>query len=143
MTLTNQFRLDSQGRRFTDVMQDPRIDFDIVLDFLSDPARQRRMIESEIHHDRPPLAGVVRELESYPEVRAFFENHDGHTTRRFRQAVGVVVRIIMNNHGWHTTGRKGSLGKRVSVPPRTTTPGAYHNEGGLAQWFTRAERYEL
>jgi hypothetical protein len=52
------------------------------------------------------------------------------------------VRIVMENHGWRTTGRKGSLGVRASVPPRTTRAGAYHNTGGLALWFTRAERYE-
>ena len=64
-------------------------------------------------------------------------------TTRFRQAVGVVVRIIMEAHGWKTTGRKGSLGVRVKVPIRTPTAGASHNTGGLAVWFTRAERYEL
>jgi hypothetical protein len=62
---------------------------------------------------------------------------------RFRQAVGVAVRILMESHGWRTTGRKGSLGVRASVPPRTARAGAYHNTGGLALWFTRAERYEL
>ena len=32
---------------------------------------------------------------------------------------------------------------RAKVPTRTPTAGAYHNTGGLAVWFTRAERYEL
>jgi hypothetical protein len=54
-----------------------------------------------------------------------------------------VVRIIMQSHGWKTTGRKGSLGVRVKGPTRTATTGADHNTGGLALWFTRAERYEL
>jgi hypothetical protein len=89
------------------------------------------------------LAGVVRELEARPDVHQFFFSHDGHKTTRLRQAVGVIVRIVMEGRGWRTTGRKGSLGVRTNVTPRTTTAGAYHNTGGLALWFTRAERYEL
>ena len=73
----------------------------------------------------------------------FFRTNDGHVTTRFRQAVGVVARVVMEAHGWKTTGRKGSLGVRVKVPTRTISGGAYHNTGGLAVWFTRAERYEL
>ena len=143
MPLAQQFPQDHQGRRFADVMADQRISFPSILAFFDDPDRQRRMVESEEHHDRPALAGVICELEARPDVHQFFLNHDGHTTTRFRQAVGVVVRIIMEDQGWQTTGRKGSLGVRANVPPRTTTPGAFPNSGGLALWFTRAERYEL
>jgi hypothetical protein len=100
------------------------------------------MIESELDHDRPALAGVVQELEHRDDVDHFFRANNGHVTTRFRQAIGVVVRIIMESHGWKTTGRKGSLGVRAKVPPRTAVAGAYHNTGGLALWFTRAERYE-
>ena len=141
MSLINEFGADHQGRRFSDVMNDQRIDFNMVLAFFDDPGRQQRMIESELYHDRPALAGVVKELEALPAVQAFFENNDAHTTTRFRQAVGVAVRIVMEKHGWRTTGRKRSLGTREAVPPGTTMPGAYRNSGGLATWFTRAERY--
>ena len=143
MPLAQSFPQDNQGRRFADVLADPRIPFATVLAFFDDLDRQRRMVESELHHDRPALAGVVRELEARPDVDQFFRRHDGHTTTRFRQAVGVIVRIVMESHRWRTTGRKGSLGVRTSVPARTTRVGAYHNTGGLALWFTRAERYEL
>jgi hypothetical protein len=34
------------------------------------------------------------------------------------------------------------LGVRANVAKGTKTPGAYHNTGGLAFWFLRAERYE-
>ena len=95
------------------------------------------------HHDRPALAGVICEFEHRQDVDQFFRTNDGHVTTRFRQAIGVVVRIIMESHGWQTTGRKGSLGVRGKVPTRTETSGAYHNTGGLALWFTRAERYVL
>ena len=54
----------------------------------------------------------------------------------------MVVRIIMEQRGWKKTGKKGSLGVRANVAKGTATPGAYHNTGGLAFWFLRAERYE-
>jgi len=143
MLLLQRFAQDNQGRRFADVMTDTRISFSSILAFFDDANRQRRMVESEQDHDRPAMAGVVRELEARPDVHQFFLNNDGPITTRFRQAVGVVVKIIMADHGWRTTGRKGSLGVRSNVTPRTTRTGAYHNTGGLALWFTRAERYEL
>jgi hypothetical protein len=46
--------------------------------------------------------------------------------------------MIMKRRGWRTTGKKGSLGVRGGRD--TETP--YHNIGGLALWFIRAERYQ-
>ena len=133
------FLQDRQGKTFADVVNDEEQPFDIVIEFFNNADRQRRMEESEIHHDRSPLAGVVRELESMPAVDQFLS--EIHTTRstRLRQAVGVLVRIIMEQRGWRKTGRKGSLGVRAAKTE--TSPG--HNTGGLAFWFVRGERYEL
>ncbi len=143
LTITrHDFLQDRQGRTFADVLNDPEQPFDAVFDFFNDQDRQRRMVESEIHHDRPPLAGVVRELESRPSVDDFLSSQHPRRTKRLRQAVGVIVRMLMERLGWKKTGRKGSLGVRATVAPRTATPGAYHNTGGLAFWFLRAERYE-
>ena len=135
-----EFLEDSQGRKFADVVREGP--FEQVLEFLNDEDRQRRMEESEIHHDRAPLAGVVRELESLSLVEDFFGSQHPRRAKRLRQAIGVLVRMIMERRGWRKTGRKGSLGVRATVPLGETTPGAYHNTGGLAFWFLRAERYE-
>ena len=142
MNTISDFLEDQQGRRFTDVINDARINFQIVTDFFNDSEHIRRMIESELHHDRPPLAGVIKEFEAIPEIDTFLSGEDAHTTTRFRQAVGVLVRIHMVQQGWKKTGRKGSLGTRAKTAPGTTEPGAYHNTGGLSKWFTRCERYE-
>ena len=136
------FLQDRHGRTFADVVNDSGRLFDAVLTFFGDEQRQRRMQESEIHHDRAPLAGVVRELEAQPTIDNFLSSKHPQRTKRLRQAVGVLVRMIMERLGWRKTGKKGSLGVRAKVTPRTTTPGAYHNTGGLAFWFLRAERYE-
>jgi hypothetical protein len=136
------FQKDRQGRTFADVTGDPGQPFDQVLAFLNDKDRQRRMEESELHHNRPPLAGVVRELESQLEVDRFLASQHPRRTKRLRQAVGVVVRMIMERRGWRKTGKKGSLGVRATREHHSTRPGSYHNTGGLAFWFLRAERYE-
>ncbi len=136
-----KFLEDRQGRTFADVFEDPDQPFDDVLTFFNDGGRQRRMEESEVHHDRPALAGVVREFEALPAVNAFFSTGHPRRAKRLRQAVGVVVRIIMEQRGWQKTGRKGSLGVRSRLAEGLEAPGAYHNTGGLALWFLRAERY--
>jgi hypothetical protein len=136
------FLEDRQGRTFADVLNDPEQPFDQVLGFFNNEDHQRRMEESEIHHDRPALAGVVRELESLKSVDQFLGEQHPRRTKRLRQVVGVVVRMIMERRGWRKTGRKGSLGVRAAVSGRTSRPGTYHNTGGLAFWFLRAERYE-
>jgi hypothetical protein len=142
-TITRQdFLQDQHGRTFADVLNVSGQPFDAVLDFFNDADRQRRMEESELHHDRPALAGVVRELESQPAIDGFLSSKHPRHTKRLRQAIGVVVRMTMGRLGWKRTGKKGSLGVRATIAGRTATPGAYHNTGGLAFWFLRAERYE-
>ena len=138
-----QFLEDRQGRTFADVLADSGQPFDQVLAFFNNADRQRRMDESEVHHNRPPLAGVVRELESVAEIDRFLASQHPRRTKRLRQAVGVVVRMIMERRGWKKTGKKGSLGVRAPRGQHSSKPGAYHNTGGLAFWFLRAERYEL
>jgi hypothetical protein len=136
------FLEDRQGRTFADVLNDGGQPFDEILAFFNDKDHQRRMEESEIHHNRPALAGVVRELEALGPVDQFLGAQHPRRTKRLRQVVGVLVRMIMEARGWQKTGRKGSLGVRAAVSGSTSRPGTYHNTGGLAFWFLRAERYE-
>jgi hypothetical protein len=134
----DDFLADRQGRTFADVVTGSERPFAVALEFFNDEDRQRRMEESEIHHDRAPLAGVVRELESLPAVNRFLGRIHPRRSQRFRQAIGVLIRMIMEARGWQKTGKKGSLGVR-------NTSGAgrpRHNSGGLAFWFIRAERYK-
>lgn len=132
------FLRDRQGRTFADVLSAPAVPFDALLTFFNDEARQRRMEDSEVHHDRPALAGVIRELESLPEIDAFLSEIHLQESKRFRQATGVLVRMIMVRRGWKKTGKKGSLGVRA----KSDRAHPSHNTGGLAFWFIRAERYE-
>jgi hypothetical protein len=135
----DDFLNDRQGKTFTDVVNDSAEPFAAVLTFFESEDRQRRMEESELHHDRPPLAGVIRELEAQPVIDQFLASVQPQRNMRFRQAIGVLVRLIMERRGWRKTGRKGSLGVRAARVAKTPA----HNTGGLAFWFIRAERYEL
>jgi hypothetical protein len=128
---------DRQGKTFVDVVNDLDQPFDAAFEFFSDADRQRRMEESETHHDRAPLAGVVRELESLAPINQFLSTFHAQRSQRLRQAIGVLVRMIMERRGWRKTGKKGSLGVRSARAPETPN----HNTGGLAFWFLRAERY--
>lgn len=140
VTITRQkFLDDSQGRRFADVLRDDKQPFDDVLQFFNCDKRQLRMEEAELHHDRAPLAGVVRELEAQPTINRFLGSFHPRRSQRLRQAIGVLVRMIMEQRGWKKSGKKGSLGIRAAAEPKAPR----HNTGGLAFWFLRAERYEL
>ncbi|NIR48772.1 hypothetical protein GWN15_10465 [candidate division KSB1 bacterium] len=140
VTITkDNFFKDPQGRTFSDVADDPDQPFEAILDFFNNEIRQCRMEDSEIHHDRPPLAGVVRELESHPAIDQALAETRNQKSKRLRQAIGVVVRMIMEARGWQKTGRKGSLGVRKSKDSVELG----FNAGGLAFWFVRAERYVL
>ena len=139
----SDFLGDEQGRRYADVPnKNPQL-FAQIVRFFDDPAIHQRMVNSQVHHDSPPLAGVVADLEHEDWFDTFMRNTDAHETQRLRQAVGVLTKVVMLNYGFETTGKKGSLGRRAKVVPGTTTPAAYHNTDGLSLWFSRAERYRL
>lgn len=137
----DQFLSDRHGACFVDVVRDRRIRFQKWLDFFNHPDRQDQMVACARDPQRSALSGVVQELETLGEFHDFFSGYDCHTTRRGRQAIGVIIRIIMEELGWTKTGRKEILGRRTRVRARTTTPGAYYNATGISKWFTRAERY--
>jgi hypothetical protein len=121
VTLTD-FLSHEQGRRFIDVVSDTRLSFRRWIEFFNHPDRQQRMCDSEVDHLRPALAGVIRELENHPDFRPFLAGHDALVTRRARQSVVVLTRLVMAELGWSRTGRKRPLRR-------------------LSRWFARAEHF--
>ena len=135
-----EFLSDSQGRRFRDVVENATFEFPALLEFFSDDSRQVRMENSERHHDRPALAGVIRELENTEPFISVISTCPLADSRRLRQAIGVVVRLVMESRGWTKTGRKGSLGQMLPRSKREKET-MNHNASGLSWWFRRVERY--
>jgi hypothetical protein len=117
----DEFAKDSQGRTFADVINGSAKALKELLELVSEPGSQERMEIAEEHFGRPALAGVVHELEHLPAVTKVLQGDIG-TARRFRQATGAAIRIVMEGRGWRKTGRKAAV--------------------GVGTHFTRAERYE-
>ena len=132
----NEFLSDRQGRTFSDVVNGSGLSFDAVMEFFSDEGRQRRMEESEIHHDRSPLGWSRSGVGGHPAIAEFLASKHLRRSKRLRQAVGVLVRMIMERRGWEKTGKKGFLGVRSPVS-QGDAAGVAHNTGGLAFWFPR------
>lgn len=84
----------------------------------NDPDNERPLIHGE-ELGHPALDGVVELLEAELEIGAAVAT--GIPGRRFRQAVGVAIRLKMAELGWVTTGRKGAVRRGAC--------------------FTKAERY--
>ena len=142
MITRQAFLSDTQGSRFKDVIENYPSYFDEAIAFFNNDDRLRRMEDSETHHDRPAFAGVVREFEANAKMHELFTTVDAHKTMRFRQAVGTLIRLHMTEREWHTTGDKGSLGTRNTLPEPSSEPGVYYNTSGISKWFTKSERYK-
>ena len=135
-----QFTYYRLARPFRDVLFDRRYNFEHVLAFFRRDEVHRALVATAIRGEAP-FAGVVASFES--EFEPFLAGYDAHTTMRFRQAGGVVLRMVMTSLGWRCTGRKRSLGTRLPVASRTTTPSAYRNrDGDVSRWFSSSENYQ-
>ena len=117
----DEFCEDPQGRTYTDVTGASGRAFRNVLSILSRQENIQRMCDSEVIHNRPALAGVAVLLEAEADIRRALAGANVSQANRFRQAVGVAVRIIMEQNGWTKKGLKGSV--------------------GVGECFNKAERY--
>lgn len=79
--------------------------FEHLLLVLNDPATER-LLEHESTQDHAALRAIVTIIDSHPELAAAV---GGQAGRRYRQAIGVAVRLKMERLGWTTSGRKGPV----------------------------------
>jgi len=108
------FESDTHGAKYLKVLDAHPSARDRFFHLLNDPCNEHRLVDAEaLGH--PALSGIVRFLDSDPEVGPVVA-----TELRFRQAVGVGVRLKMEERGWAKTGVKGPV---------------------LSPYFSRAERY--
>jgi hypothetical protein len=82
----DDFLADRQGKTFADVVNDSDQPFGSVFAFFDDADRQRRMEESELHHDRSPLAGWS--VNSNNSTSTVLAGVHARRTTRMRQAIG-------------------------------------------------------
>ena len=91
---------DPHARKYRGQLDDHPLAFERLFDLLNDPANEFRLIDAELY-DKPALAGVVQFIEDDPAIAPVLEQP------RFRQTVGVAVKLKMAKLGWQKTGRKG------------------------------------
>jgi len=105
---------DSHGSKYLKSLDRHAAASDRFLELLNDPCNEHRLLDAEaLGH--PALSGIARFLDADAEVGPVVA-----TDLRFRQAIGVGIRLKMEELGWVKTGVKGP----VSSPN-----------------FSRAERY--
>ena len=122
-----QFLEDPHAARYRDVVEDHADAFAQVIAILNDPYQREQLLAAE-RFGRPALSGVVHAIEADQTVAASLASP---TSLRFRQTVGVAVRLTMEAMGWSTTGKKGSIRgatyfRRAEryAPPAPTSQGA-------------------
>lgn len=111
------FFADPHARRYRDVVASYPDAFARVLAVLNDPLHQAELTAAE-RYGRPALSGVVRAIEADPCIAKVLASS---ASPRFRQTVGVAVRLTMEALGWSAARRKGPV---------------------RANYFKRAERYQ-
>lgn len=82
----------------------------------------------------PPLDGVVRSIEADPEIRQILAT--GAAGHRFRQTVGVAVRLRMEQLGWRAGAAKALSGVRTSSrkPSGSSGISTTRLDGGNEHW---------
>lgn len=97
------FESDSHGAKYVKALDAHPSARDLFLRLLNDPCNEHRLLDAEaLGH--PALAGIVRFLDDDPVIGPVVA-----TELRFRQAVGVGVRLKMEELGWEKTGAKGPV----------------------------------
>lgn len=147
MPLMDQFTLEDllahPLARSMGLHRQPREFVQTLLLFFVHTDRMRRMEESEIHQDRPALAGVVLELELDEEVRRAAR---GVRPIDFGRGVGAIVQLVLEQRGWRKTGRRGAVTFTSESRPaghmqksERYAPPSHHPEYRLWLYHHRAE----
>lgn len=126
MISRKSFHDTPHGRRFLPVLDNSKFPAKQVLDLLNKPKTLDVMAYVSTHmtnRPMPALAMIVEELEKIEEIEKFFRSTPSSETLRFRQFVGMAVRLAMEEKGFTTTGRKAKF-------------------GAASRWFTLAEIFE-
>src|SRR4051794_25648915 len=99
MITPESFKSDSHAAGYVPALEPNPEAFTALLGILNDPANEPFLVAAA-HFDHSALDAVVQEVEAVPAIVPLL------SIDRFKQAVGVAVRLRMEELGWHTTGQK-------------------------------------
>ena len=114
----NDFKRDSHAAKYVIELDCRPEAAERLFWLLNKSDNEQRLIDAEAN-GMPALAGVARFLEDDPVIGEVLESDP--VELRFRQAVGVAIKLKMAKLGWVPAGKKGAV------------KGSRH--------FTKAERY--
>jgi hypothetical protein len=144
ITIVN-WKENSHAARYKDVLKDSSGLLIWTIEWLNESkvcslglTRQQRMEISEIHFNMPALAGILVEFEAEEKVREYFKTHTPEESTRFRQAIGVLIKLHMENMGWTKARIKGVLGRRDKS---RSSSYQYNTSRSFSKYFSLAERY--
>ena len=96
----SSFESDSHGAKYLKALDAHPVARDRFFALLDEPCNEHRLLDAEaLGH--PALAGIVRFLDADADVGPVVAQE-----LRFRQAVGVGIRLKMEELGWVKTGLK-------------------------------------
>jgi hypothetical protein len=108
--------------------------------FLNDCKRQDKLECFVVYKTKlTALAGVVRELEQEEWFISFVQNSIIIKRNRLKQLIGLMIKQIMKQRGFETTGKKGLFTKPTLLETYDLTD--VNNVKKLSIWFTSAALY--
>jgi len=109
---------------FLPLLGNPKVPTQAVLDLLNQRDMTQGMCFVSREMEYPAVGAIVMALEKIPEIKEYFMKTPSADTVKFRQFIGMAVRLKMEENGYRKTGKKGSI-------------------GSFSKWLTRAEIYEV
>ena len=145
MITIGNWKKNSHAARYNDVLKDSSGLLVWTIEWLNESkvcslglTRRQRMEIAEAHFNMPALAGILVEFEAEEKVQKYFQTHTPEESKRFRQAMGVLIKLHMENMGWTKARIKGVLGRRDKSPSSTHQ---YNTSRSFSKYFSLAERY--
>ena len=123
MLTLKSFEDEPYGRIFIVVLKNPDLPIKPVMKLLNNVEKVQCMACVTRNIEFPALGAIVKDLEKIREVKEYFESKIPSETLKYRQFVGMAVRLKMEEIGFKKTGKRGNL-------------------GSISKWFTRAAIYE-
>lgn len=102
----DDFEHDRHARKFRNAIDNHLEASNRLFELINDCTNER-LLENAAEQGLPAFQGIVTIVEADHAILRVLES--GEAGHRFRQAVGVAIRLKMERLGWHGTGESKSL----------------------------------
>lgn len=102
----DDFEHDEHARQFRNAIDNHPEASNQLFELINDCTNER-LLENAAEQGLPAFQGIVQIVEANHAILHVLES--GEAGHRFRQAVGVAIKLKMERLGWHGTGESRSL----------------------------------